>query len=537
MDLVLKEDEKDRRTNKMVLKNEQYCPISLTNNYLTSFKDVPFDEEVKAQPMKFKIEILNKDWQPALISLDKLILNGAYLTKVNKQASAANETLIISQTITKLDKRRIYLRSSVQIINTMKFSIEISYPISTSNKNQDYANSIGSSDWAQYLVKPGQKWCVPLDSVCQTQSNYIKISPVIDKLDAKFEKQIINWSSAASHKLLSFDERVFVQVVIEKDPIDVINHQYNRIDFIYNIYLLPTVTFYNYLPYPISFQVLNDKSNEKKSLQPGQSTKLENAKIGSSLILEMENYAKTTWYSSHIIEINDENITPNTNRKEENNIIEFRSKDAKIVTFVYNCVLENHCLSFSLYAPYWILNQTKLKLEYKFKGANDEINEIDNEQIELPQFLKINSKIFSSQKKSISIKVKCKAEETSEWSEDFLIDAVGNNGTIISKCREKTSEKYCEIGVDIRLSSTGLTKIIKLAPYYLLVNNTDFVLEVVEMSSHSADNLTLMPNTITPFWPKNYMIKQKNSLKLRPKEKHDLASDSRNDDSFSAPIW
>ena len=375
---------------------------------------------------------------------------------------------------------------------------------------------------------------MPLDTVCQTQSNYIKISPLIDKLDTKFEKQVINWSSAASHKLLNFEERAFVQVIIEKDPIDVTNHQYNRIDFIYNIFLLPVVTFYNYLPYPISYQVSNGKSNEKKNLQPGQSTKLENAKIGSSLILEMENYAKMTWYSSHIIEINDENTPSTSNKKEENNIIEFRSKDAKIVTFVYNCVLENHCLSFSLYAPYWILNQTKLKLEYKFKGANDEINEIDNEQIELPQFLKINSKIFSSQKKSISIKVKCKGEESSEWSEDFLIDAVGNNGTIISKCREKTSDKYCEIGVDIRLSSTGLTKIIKLAPYYLLVNNTDFVLDVSETSSNSGNNLTLMPNTITPFWPKNYVSKQKNSLKFRPKENHDSAS---NNDAYSAPVW
>ncbi len=61
--------------------------------------------------------------------------------------------------------------------------------------------------------------------------------------------------------------------------------------------------------------------------------------------------------------------------------------------------MENHCLSFTLYAPYWVLNQTKLKLEYKFKGNDEEINEIDDEITDLPLFFKINSKIFHHQKK------------------------------------------------------------------------------------------------------------------------------------------
>ena len=505
---------------------------------MSSFKDISLNEEQdlskKAEPMKFKVEILNKDWEPAKINLSQLALNGAYLS-TSKQ-SLINETLIISQTVTKLDKRRIYLRSSVQIVNTMKFTIEISYPISSDQKGADYDNSIESSNWEHSLIRPGKKWCVPLDTVSQTKSSYIKIRPVIEKSNFTLEKQIINWASSAPHKLLSFDERYFIQVLINRDPINIVNHVFNRVDFIYNILLLPTITFYNYLPYPVSYQVANDKMHEKMCLHPGESAKVENARIGSSLIFEMENYAKSTWYSSHAIEINE---TPQSSKKpgnkiEETNIIEFRSKDAKIITFVYNCVLEDHCLSFSLYAPYWLLNQTKLKLEYKFKGSNDEVNEIDDETHELPQFLKINSKIFTSQKKSISIKVKCANGDTSEWSESFLIDAVGNSGTIISKCREKQSEKYCEIGVDIHLSSTGLTKIIKLTPYYLLVNNTGFVLDVMEVTSLNEKtpfSFSLMPNTITPFWQKHYQVKQKNSLKFRP------IKDSNANILFSAPVW
>jgi hypothetical protein len=44
---------------------------------------------------------------------------------------------------------------------------------------------------------------------------------------------------------------------------------------------------------------------------------------------------------------------------------------------------------------------------------------------------------------------------------------------ILKLAEEKYNDKYYEIGVDIQLSSTGLTKIIKLTPYYLLINNTD----------------------------------------------------------------
>ena len=86
-----------------------------------------------------------------------------------------------------------------------------------------------------------------------------------------------------------------------------------------------------------------------------------------------------------------------------------------------------------------------------------------------PLFFKINSKIFASQKKAISIRAKV-GSIRSDWSESFFIDTVGNNGTIVSK--SKDNEKNYEIGVDIQLSSSGLTKIIKFCPFYLLINNT-----------------------------------------------------------------
>ncbi len=85
-------------------------------------------------------------------------------------------------------------------------------------------------------------------------SDYIKIAPVSEE---GFEKKIINWKSIASQKLLEFDDKYFIQTLIEKEPINIVSNNRNHIDFIYNIVLLPTVTFYNYLPYPVVYEVMN----------------------------------------------------------------------------------------------------------------------------------------------------------------------------------------------------------------------------------------------------------------------------------------
>lgn len=65
-------------------------------------------------------------------------------------------------------------------------------------------------------------------------------------------------------------------------------------------------------------------------------------------------------------------------------------------------------------------------------------------------------------------------DDSTSWSNAFAIDAVGNNGTVSSKSINNNGKLY-EFGIDIKLqkSSNGLTKIIKLTPYYLLINQTN----------------------------------------------------------------
>lgn len=65
------------------------------------------------------------------------------------------------------------------------------------------------TNWQETVLKPGQKWSLPIETLSETLSDFVKIAPISDE---KYEKKIINWSSSADHKLLEFDNSLFIQV-------------------------------------------------------------------------------------------------------------------------------------------------------------------------------------------------------------------------------------------------------------------------------------------------------------------------------------
>ena len=66
----------------------------------------------------------------------------------------------------------------------------------------------------------------------------------------------MDWTSSAQHKLLSFNESVFVQVLVERVPVNVVSFEaMEDVRFIYNVHLLSCFTFHNYLPYAIRLSV------------------------------------------------------------------------------------------------------------------------------------------------------------------------------------------------------------------------------------------------------------------------------------------
>ncbi|RNA17062.1 vacuolar sorting-associated 13C isoform X2, partial [Brachionus plicatilis] len=103
--------------DKINLKNNSVCPINLEYNFMYSFESgtkLLEEPEKIRNTIKFSLEIENNEWEPVVITLDKSAVNGFNLNNKNSDKSDLNDKIIICETVTKLDKKRIYLRSPVQ---------------------------------------------------------------------------------------------------------------------------------------------------------------------------------------------------------------------------------------------------------------------------------------------------------------------------------------------------------------------------------------------------------------------------------------
>ena len=84
----------------------------------------------------------------------------------------------------------------------MEFSIKVSHDTSAS-----------SSSWQNNnIIKPDKKWYLPLDAVSQIKNNCLKITPINDNGEELYDKQPLNWNSTLTHELISFGDKIFIQV-------------------------------------------------------------------------------------------------------------------------------------------------------------------------------------------------------------------------------------------------------------------------------------------------------------------------------------
>lgn len=119
---------------KINLKNNSACPITLEYNLINSFKSgtKSFEDPDKVtNTIKFSIEVLyfkifyakfilvkieGNEWEPVIITLNQSSINGFNLNKKTTEPEYLTDKIIICETVTKLDKKRIFLRSPVQVI-------------------------------------------------------------------------------------------------------------------------------------------------------------------------------------------------------------------------------------------------------------------------------------------------------------------------------------------------------------------------------------------------------------------------------------
>ena len=101
---------------------------------------------------------LNKERKAMKIKLTKSLEQGVL---IQDDITSSYKHLIVCETVTQFDKKRIYLHSSVQVVNCL----DIDFDLKLKKDKKDYS----------IVLKPGRKTFIPLDFI---KTNEFNIRPI-----------------------------------------------------------------------------------------------------------------------------------------------------------------------------------------------------------------------------------------------------------------------------------------------------------------------------------------------------------------------
>ncbi|XP_061451865.1 intermembrane lipid transfer protein VPS13C isoform X2 [Rhineura floridana] len=252
----------------------------------------------------------------------------------------------------------------------------------------------------------------------------------------------------------------------------------------YIIHIYPTLTLRNLLPY--SLQYLLEGTAEVRELPEGSTADVLHSRISGEIMeLVLIKYQGKNW-NGHV--------------RLSDSLPEFfpvcftsNSVDMTTVDIYIHIRKVGSRMVLSVYSPYWIINKTSRVLQYRAEDIHVK-HPSDYRDIILFSFKKRN--IFSKNKIQLSI-------STSTWSNSFSLDTVGSYGCV--KCPANSMDFL--VGVNIKMSSFNLTRIVTLTPFYTIANKSSLELEVGEVGADGSLPTNkwsyFSSSECLPFWPEN----------------------------------
>ncbi|KAF6206535.1 hypothetical protein GE061_017769 [Apolygus lucorum] len=412
---------------------------------------------------------------------------------------ASNDNLgIVSEVTISSGCTYIILRSILQVRN--KFSVPISVYYMTKKGNE--LELVG-------VVEPKDVLNIPLEAVytptCElffSVKNYsVSLQPFVWKdLQMSVEKSML---MKCDPKRMEDKEPFFIRASGEMEQVyHEHTNRHTMSSACYNIYIRPTVIFKNLLPVDVvcSIQgmvteplVLKGESIQVLTAEPGSST----------IVVKIPDYLNREWVCKHQIEIDAPLLDVWTFET-------YETTQKFTLELGLHTLVRNETIIMELYCPFWMLNKTGLLLSYK-QAQNSEHVLHHPANFVGPIMFSFRAKSFFAKKKS-QVRV-----ENGQWSDKFSLDVVGNSGGVA--CINKNM-KY-QIGIEIQLSYSTLTKIVVFTPFYVILNNWPIALEFQEVPAHPTSSdpwFTVQKNECIPFWP---MEKQSHGLKARVAKTHE----------------
>ncbi|KAI4501433.1 hypothetical protein M0802_003310 [Mischocyttarus mexicanus] len=294
-------------------------------------------------------------------------------------------------------------------------------------------------------------------------------------------------------------EPFYVQVVGEIEQVYFENtSRHTMSSTIYNVHLYPSVYLKNFLP--IDIIICLPGIIEEKLLEASATLQIPTIDYTkSNIIIKLPNYLEKNWSCKGEIIAN----------PPEFSVWSFESFDSaqKVVMDLGMHTSHKHgSIIMALYCPFWMLNKTGLMLSYRksskggkehsspVKSGEDYLNILYHpEHFKGPILFSFRSKAFFGKKKAM-IRV-----EDGEWSEKFSIDVAGSEGVVACKY----NGMIYQIGVHNQLTYNSLTKQITFTPYYVLINNSDFLIECQESDRPADPLIVVSPGECSAFWPRS----------------------------------
>ncbi|XP_035721159.1 vacuolar protein sorting-associated protein 13-like isoform X2 [Vespa mandarinia] len=404
---------------------------------------------------------------------------------------------IVSDVVVDEGSTIVTLRSILQVHNHFTEPISVYYMTKRGNE----VECVGT-------VAPDDRLNLPLDAVYTPTNIYwlffsvngymVSIEPFVWK-DLQKNVSMTKLLKCEARSKQEIIEPFYIQVVGEIEQVYFENtSRHTMASTIYNVHLYPSVYLKNFLP--IDIIICLPGIIEEKLLEASATLQIPTIDYTkSNIVIKLPNYLEKNWSCKGEIIAN----------PPEFSVWSFESFDSAqkvVMDLGMHTSYKHGSIIMALYCPFWMLNKTGLMLSYRksskggkehsspVKSGEDHLNILYHpEHFKGPILFSFRSKVFFGKKKAM-VKV-----EDGEWSEKFSIDVAGSEGVVACKY----NGMIYQIGVHNQLTYNSLTKQITFTPYYVLINNSDFIIECQEGDRPADPLIVVSPGECSAFWPRS----------------------------------
>lgn len=379
--------------------------------------------------------------------------------------------------------RIVTFGSTLQVKNSLKMPIEIYH-----GNMLDITNLIVS-------VEEGAKTSFPLSESFVETCDIRMDRFMFKQVDINCKNQVIKGCCEAD------TDACYMQVVQSSVKS---GRKYQKTVPIRTMDFLPVIQIMSFLPVNVQLQLKNDREQTKFHLvTPGNTQNiLEINPKGDNFTVSVKYVSENggEWVGS---------VNCNRKKKEPSALL-LKSNTGPDLRFEIALDRLHHSLELHIYSVVWIVNKTKIDLNFKVDSRKYLLNATDEHEPHLISFSNIKKAkghlcIFES-----------------EWSEAFSLSAVGDESFVTCSTSEGVS--YA-IYISIQMSYTGLTNIITLSARYLIANHAELDLMFAEVINESSNVeelswISLPTMMCSPVWLHSpdamLLLKEKDSAYVGP---------------------